>query len=351
MSAAWSQPALLKARRFWRPPRHTTKMGDGLFLDQRLAGLDVSLFSHVESETTVADQQSLLGLQHACRTTRGSYAYLEIGSHLGGSLQPFVLDPLCQSIASIDPRPPAQSDDTGRTWHYPENSTARMRSLLAAIPGADLSKLHSFDADTRGVAVQDLPARPDLCFVDGDHSTDAALQDAMFCREAMQDDGCIVFHDRDLVRNAVSVLMERLSRDGLPFTAYACPDNVFVVEVGRSQVYKALPVTGLRWRTMHATWLLGKRLQSNDRPLQGILLLDDMTGRLYDHVHVPVERSRHRIARMVKDVRRLARRNRKLRRRVRRLVRSARRPVRRSVRRVVRIGGRMRRRPSSRTGR
>ena len=52
--------------------------------------LDVALFGHIFSATTQEDKRSLLAVQRAVRELKAAqgYVYLEIGSYLGGSLQP-----------------------------------------------------------------------------------------------------------------------------------------------------------------------------------------------------------------------------------------------------------------------
>jgi hypothetical protein len=50
------------------------------------------------------DRISLLTLQAAVRERYAEYAYLEIGSFRGGSLQPFLVDDCCTTLYSIDPR-------------------------------------------------------------------------------------------------------------------------------------------------------------------------------------------------------------------------------------------------------
>src|SRR4051794_16482548 len=92
----------------------------------RLERLDLSLFEAIPSESYPGDRRSWLALQHAVRRAPAGYTYLEIGSHLGGSLQQHLVDPRCRRIFSIDKRPLVQPDDRGVVWHYDGNSTARM---------------------------------------------------------------------------------------------------------------------------------------------------------------------------------------------------------------------------------
>ena len=73
--------------------------------EDRIRRLDLSLFEQIESESSERDQLSWLAIQRIIRTRVKGYTYLEIGSHLGGSIQQHFLDPACRSIYSIDPRP------------------------------------------------------------------------------------------------------------------------------------------------------------------------------------------------------------------------------------------------------
>ena len=49
--------------------------------------LDLRVFDRVPSQTTADDRRSLLAVQRAVARHFGEYCYLEIGSHLGGSIQ------------------------------------------------------------------------------------------------------------------------------------------------------------------------------------------------------------------------------------------------------------------------
>ena len=74
-------------------------------ITERIDDLDLSVFDLVPSQTSDAEKRSLLAVQRAVARRFGAYNYLEIGSHLGGSLQPHVRDPRCAHIDSIDLRP------------------------------------------------------------------------------------------------------------------------------------------------------------------------------------------------------------------------------------------------------
>ena len=102
---------------------------------------------------------------HAAVAERGPFRYLEIGSHLGGSLQALVADPRCMEIVSIDTRPDSQPDDRGR--ELPRTRTTARSACSACwttCPSAD----HEEAADVRGGDRRarerpNCPATPDLC--------------------------------------------------------------------------------------------------------------------------------------------------------------------------------------------
>jgi hypothetical protein len=201
-----------------------------------LAALDTSLFDHVRSQTSELDRISLLALHNACREVHGEFAYLEVGSYVGGSLQVLVADPHCTSITSIDSRPDSAPDVRGAS-DYISNTTQRMLELLRAVPGADLAKLRTIESDTSGVAPEDLVA-PQLCLVDGEHTCEAVLNDAGFCRRVVRENGAIAFHDRRLVRPAIERFLGEL--DGVPHDGYPLLGQIYVIELGPTRLRPVL---------------------------------------------------------------------------------------------------------------
>jgi hypothetical protein len=205
--------------------------------ERQLATLDIGLFDHVPSETSPRDRTGLLALYNACRDSYDSFTYLEIGSHLGGTLQVLLRDDRCKSIVSIDPRPKAVPDDRGRTIAYPGNTTERMLKHLRAVPGGVLEKLRTIEASTADLVPEDFAGVASICFIDGEHTHESALRDARFCRTAVSEDGAIVFHDRRVVEAAIGDFLLELE-DRCNFTAYELPGALFVVEIGMARLIR-----------------------------------------------------------------------------------------------------------------
>ena len=116
------------------PGRHRSRLRVAPRTARRLA------LQGIPSQTKTGDRASLLALQEGVATVFGAFEYLEIGSHLGGSLQAAVRDPRVERIVSIDLRPEATPDERGKRIPYAGNSTQRMLDNLAALPGADLER-------------------------------------------------------------------------------------------------------------------------------------------------------------------------------------------------------------------
>ena len=199
-------------------------------------GLDV--YDAVPTELFRDDRLSLLALQHALRSRRSEYAYLEIGSHLGGSLQPFLRDRACRVAYSIDPRPESQPDERGVDFHYPDNSTARMLETLRPRYEAELAKLRTFDLDARNVPTEQIGPSPDLCFIDGEDTDAAALSDFESCLRMGRPDAVIVFSNVQLIFRGFQRSLDLLAERGQAHRAYVLPLKLGVIELGAGELWR-----------------------------------------------------------------------------------------------------------------
>jgi hypothetical protein len=230
--------------------------------------LDVGLFSFLEAQTSDWDRRALLAFHAAAADVCGDFAYLEVGSYLGGSLQAVMRDPRCRHVMSLDPRMTVAPDSRdGGAWTYDDNTTDHMRELLAALPDVDMSKLTTFDTGTDGLTPSELPVRPTYCFVDGEHTPDAVIRDARFCAEAMGGAGVIAFHDYTIVGSGISAFLRENWRDitfALAFTA----SGVFAIEMGDRGLLKHAAIQralGSRWH--NAAWSAANRSHRTALPV------------------------------------------------------------------------------------
>lgn len=191
--------------------------------------LDTSLFSRVLSQTSAEERRTLLAVQRAVARRYGDYTYLEIGSYLGGSLQPHVADSRCVRIFSVDPRPDCPSDDRtpGQGVTYAGNSKQRMLDNLTAIDAAQVSKIVCLDCDANDVPIEKLTPAPHVAFIDGEHTYAAVMSDFGFCVRAIHRDGVILFHDFGAIHTAILEICRALTRERRRYVPLRMDGSIF----------------------------------------------------------------------------------------------------------------------------
>jgi hypothetical protein len=200
--------------------------------EQSINDLDLKLFEKISSQSSVNDKQSLLACQLAARELTGGYTYLEIGSYLGGSIQPHLLDEKCLKIYSIDKRPLVQPDERGVEYTYLNNSTARMLENLKKVAPERVDRITAIDGETRRIAPSEIKDKITLCYIDGEHTDEAVMADFKFCLAVAAENGMIIFDDANIIYNGIADCLEHLKQNSIGFRAYNLPDKVFAVELG-----------------------------------------------------------------------------------------------------------------------
>lgn len=225
--------------------------------------LDLTLFSKIESQSSDSDKRSMLAIQAAVRELRETYVYLEIGSYLGGSIQPYLLDPKCRRIISIDKRPAVQNDARGYDWRYANNSTRRMLDNLRSVDEGSIEKISTIDGSTETIDPAEVGDLAQICLIDGEHTDAAMRNDFLFCRKVLDEScGAIVFHDSQITYNGIYECVQDLKREGVEFRAYNLPSVVFVIEFG-DMVLHQHPAISKMLINNHEGYLFG--LRDNDR--------------------------------------------------------------------------------------
>lgn len=208
---------------------------------------DINLFKNIKSETNKDDRKSLLTIQNAIRNIKDTYIYLEIGSHLGGTIQPHLIDPRCKKIYSIDKRPAEQEDERlpkGKSYPYIRNTTERMLQNLRLISEKDLNKLECFDMDASEINKKEIVPKPDICFIDGLHTNKGVVSDFNFCSAILNENGAIIFHDLAIVSKAIKHILKKLKNNQINFRAYALrsdllrASSIFVIEFGNCSIHQ-----------------------------------------------------------------------------------------------------------------
>ncbi len=200
--------------------------------EQSINSLDLKLFEQISSQSNDHDKQSLLACQLATRQIKADYCYLEIGSYLGGSIQPHLLDEKCVRIYSIDKRPLKQPDERGVEYTYLNNSTARMIENLKAVSPLQVEKVVTIDGETRHIEPSKVKDKITLCYIDGEHTDEAVLADFKFCLSVLDENGAILFDDANIIYNGLADCLEYLKDNSIRFRALILPDKVFAIEIG-----------------------------------------------------------------------------------------------------------------------
>ncbi|MBF0160108.1 MAG: tetratricopeptide repeat protein [Magnetococcales bacterium] len=191
--------------------------------------------NNVPSQTTINDRRSLLTIQNIVRNSCRGYVYLEVGSHLGGTLHPYLVDPKCHCAYSIDLRPNSQVlDERGAGYSYEEVSTDRMLSILRQfVPPASMEKLQTFDADLATLSVDQISFSCDMVFIDAEHTNRAVFRDFLNVWQYAKKEGCIVaFHDSNLISDGIANIESMLLHHHISHSSFVLPDTVFVILFG-----------------------------------------------------------------------------------------------------------------------
>lgn len=205
------------------------KQGIVTSYEAEIEAIDPKVF-RLESQTTRSDRQSLLRLQRLVRRENDDYCYLEIGSHLGGSLLPHLADTRCGLAISVDPRPAAQSDERGPMFAYQGNSTQRMvDGLLRHLPENNLAKLQTFDLDASAVPRASVARAAQLALIDGEHTNVATVSDFLSIVPFLANDAIVVFHDSHLIFDAITHIEQFLNYSQIPFQTVFLPDQVAAI--------------------------------------------------------------------------------------------------------------------------
>ena len=205
-------------------------------IDQRIASLDVSLFAAIESQSNAGDRSSWLAIQRAKRQSAESYVYLEIGSYLGGSIQPHLMDPRCRRIYSIDRRPETQPDDRGQLFSYAGCTTEQMVARLRTVDVEHIDKIVCFDGSVTDLDARDIKEAPDICLIDGEHTREAVLADWAFCRDVCAADAVVCFHDAHVIWPAIERIVRELEGRGTAHRAAKLGGATFAIALGASGV-------------------------------------------------------------------------------------------------------------------
>ncbi len=163
------------------------------------------------SQTSDSDKAVLLQLRDLMPS---GYRYLEIGSFMGGSLVPFLRDPKCMHILSVDLREQIVPDERGIKYDFKGMPLQSMLNELGK-NGVDCTKLQNFDGPID--QCPHLGVQYDLVFIDGEHTDVACFRDFVHALKRVKPDSIVAFHDSTLIHKALQINQEHLRAVGIDF--------------------------------------------------------------------------------------------------------------------------------------
>jgi predicted O-methyltransferase YrrM len=188
-------------------------------IEERIHSLDISLFDAIHSQTLPNEKEALLLLQ-SLHHKKSEYVYLEIGSFIGGTLQPHLLDQKCKKIYSIDKRV-SQSNQKNNTVEFMLDSLKSIQE--------DISKIKTFECDTRDVPIRSISEKADLVFIDGWHSDEAVYSDFRASLKLCKQNAAIVFHDTYWIFNGILKIYKYLRENNLKFHKFLVGGSVSII--------------------------------------------------------------------------------------------------------------------------
>ena len=102
-------------------------------------------------------------------------------------------------------------------------------NLESAFPAVPTKKLKTFDCDASELPAEEIAERPDLCFIDGEHTNKAVYCDFQFCLKICQKDAMIVFHDSGFIYRGISKIKKSLSGEGAIFQGMMLSGSIYVI--------------------------------------------------------------------------------------------------------------------------
>ena len=183
---------------------------------------DLEYFFPIVSQTSLIDKLFLLRTMRLVRNT-GAYNYLEIGSFRGGSLAPFLMDPACKTILSIDDRGRVQPDERGINYDYTGFTSQLMLDELHR-NNISTDKLRTFDGSINELDAN-YAASFDLAFIDGEHTDEACFRDFLWTFPLMKPNSIIVFHDSNLIYKSLKIIMVYLDKAKAGYTFFKAANS------------------------------------------------------------------------------------------------------------------------------
>lgn len=139
--------------------------------------------------------------------SQGHYHYLELGSYLGASLQWHLVNPLCDSVLSVDLRSQEKiRDERQIDYRY----TTTTQDMLATLKDNNISvdKLICVDGTIDDVKTDQ---KFSLAFIDAEHTDQAVYHDGIGCLPFLHQNAVLMFHDDWIIYQGIESIEQHLT--------------------------------------------------------------------------------------------------------------------------------------------
>jgi hypothetical protein len=101
--------------------------------------------------------------------------------------------------------------------------------LRKHLPENDLAKLQTFDLDASAVPRSSVARAAQLALIDGEHTNIATVSDFLSICPFLASDSIVVFHDSNLIFDAITHIEQFLNYSRIPFQTVFLPDVVAAI--------------------------------------------------------------------------------------------------------------------------
>tara|TARA_R100001443_G_scaffold111193_1_gene123782 strand:- start:249 stop:1004 length:756 start_codon:yes stop_codon:yes gene_type:complete len=182
------------------------------------------------SQSSPNDRRVLLKLQDFIKEIYPTYNYVEIGSFMGGSLTPYLMDDSCLEVLSIDDRERQQPDERGACYDYATITSQTMLDNIVS-KGLSIDKIKIFDGDVKVFVKTDYDKEKKyhVAFIDGEHTDFACFSDFVNIRKLLESNSIVAFHDSNLVFKSLRNIRSLLESEGVKFKFIKVVDSEMTV--------------------------------------------------------------------------------------------------------------------------
>ena len=172
----------------------------------------------ISSQSSWKDREVILKLQDFIKEIYPTYNYVEIGSFMGGSLTPYLMDNSCEEVLSIDDRERQQPDERGAVYDYSTITSQKMLDHIVS-KGLSIDKIKIFDGDVKVFvnSKYNKGKKYHVAFIDGEHTDFACFSDFVNIRKLLSPNSIVAFHDSSFIFKSLKNIQTLLESEGIKF--------------------------------------------------------------------------------------------------------------------------------------